>query len=674
MGGSVIPSEAGAAGRIYQHLSSGRGAVQPVFCLLGPAGSGKSRVLRGVREYAACNGNPVCYVDLSQNDGREPDAFFDWMAREMERCDWRMTRGPGRARLDFVPGLLRFASEPSANRLLILDHVETLLDETAKELVLNLRDFQEQAEMRDQRRLLCVVSGSISMLDMRRHADSPNLQFEHHCLPEWSSTEETGIVEGFFARSGQQVEPEVRDRLVELTRGETTFLKLLAVYLTAPQVTLAAVDEALGKLLRQAADPDYLFWMARLYWIDPEVQRCAEMLISGRTPQLRDAGSVPRDLDRLQLRGPLVAEGRFPHRYRFRNGIVRQLFHGLMEARLELGMSGAPEIDKTLRGLGTRLREWQRTATFADWKDSLDTAWGLLDERPVEIQYRFERAGEAPTGERPWLATPTAQFLLRADNGQRFLVAQATVRGQWVVQAEARLDPAARLTVSTRYRLESWLALFGLAAERGLVLYFAEQGERLLAARHSAREPEQQRSRRVFVVYGRSSAEREAMYEFLRALGLEPIDWLRAKELAKVPAPTIFQVVDAGMRNAKACIVLITGDDLAYLRAGLRAKDDPEYERKPTPQARPNVIFEAGMALGRYPESTILVRFGNVRPFSDVGGFCMIDYKDDRSFRKELRLALETAQCQMDASATGWRRAGKFGAEASARGKAAGAK
>jgi predicted nucleotide-binding protein len=163
----------------------------------------------------------------------------------------------------------------------------------------------------------------------------------------------------------------------------------------------------------------------------------------------------------------------------------------------------------------------------------------------------------------------------------------------------------------------------------------------------------------VFVVFGRNHNQRDAMYEYLRSLGLEPIDWIRAKELTKVPMPTIFQVVDAGMRNAQACIVLITGDDVGYLRPELQTPEDKDYEREPTPQARANVIFEAGMALGRYQHRTIFTQFGNVRPFSDVGGFALIEYKQDGNFREELRSALKTAGCPVGES-DDWRGAGRF--------------
>jgi len=57
-------------------------------------------------------------------------------------------------------------------------------------------------------------------------------------------------------------------------------------------------------------------------------------------------------------------------------------------------------------------------------------------------------------------------------------------------------------------------------------------------------------------------------------------------------------------------VVLITGDDRARLGTRFAEPNDPPEQTDPTPQARPNVLFEAGMAVGKYPELTVLVHLG----------------------------------------------------------------
>ena len=76
-------------------------------------------------------------------------------------------------------------------------------------------------------------------------------------------------------------------------------------------------------------------------------------------------------------------------------------------------------------------------------------------------------------------------------------------------------------------------------------------------------------------------------------------------------SPSISEILDAAFKKAQAVIVLLTGDDEVRLREEFRDTEDKDFEAVLTPQARPNVLFEAGMALGRYPDQTILVRISS---------------------------------------------------------------
>ena len=123
----------------------------------------------------------------------------------------------------------------------------------------------------------------------------------------------------------------------------------------------------------------------------------------------------------------------------------------------------------------------------------------------------------------------------------------------------------------------------------------------------------------VFVVHGRNIPARDAMFTFLRAIGLNPIEWSAAISATGSGSPYIGQALDAAFNMAQAVVVLLTADDIAYLRPEYASGDD-DPELTPTPQARPNVLFEAGMAMGRHPDRTVLVELGSLRPFSDVAG------------------------------------------------------
>jgi predicted nucleotide-binding protein len=153
---------------------------------------------------------------------------------------------------------------------------------------------------------------------------------------------------------------------------------------------------------------------------------------------------------------------------------------------------------------------------------------------------------------------------------------------------------------------------------------------------------------------------RRALFDLLRAMDLRPIEWSEAVDLTGVPSPMVSQVLDAAMEYAQAIAVLFTGDDQVRLKDQFISKHDPDFERELTSQARPNVIFEAGLALGKYPDRTILVQVGSLRPFSDIAGLHLIHLKNTSKSRQELAQRLRLAGCSLDLSGTDWHDAGSF--------------
>lgn len=163
----------------------------------------------------------------------------------------------------------------------------------------------------------------------------------------------------------------------------------------------------------------------------------------------------------------------------------------------------------------------------------------------------------------------------------------------------------------------------------------------------------------VFVVHGRNIAARNAVFTFLRAIGLKPIEWDQAIARTGSGSPYVGEVLDLAFREGQAVVVLLTPDDVAYLRHEY-AHGDGDPETTPTGQARPNVLFEAGMAFGRDPKRTILIEMGDVRPFSDIGGRHTIRMSESAEKRKSLASRLETAGCPVDLSGADWLSAGDF--------------
>ena len=169
-------------------------------------------------------------------------------------------------------------------------------------------------------------------------------------------------------------------------------------------------------------------------------------------------------------------------------------------------------------------------------------------------------------------------------------------------------------------------------------------------------------TRQVFVVHGRNEKAREALFTFLHSVGLDPLEWPEAVKSTGQPTPYVGEILNAAFSQAHAVIVLLTPDDEACLKQQFRSESDPRHEVEPTGQARPNVLFEAGMAMGRDSNRTILVELGAVRPFSDIGGRHVLRLDNTSQQRQQLAQRLETAGCPVDLDGVEWHTAGDFDA------------
>jgi predicted nucleotide-binding protein len=172
--------------------------------------------------------------------------------------------------------------------------------------------------------------------------------------------------------------------------------------------------------------------------------------------------------------------------------------------------------------------------------------------------------------------------------------------------------------------------------------------------------PEIRGPRVVFVVHGRNLAARDALFTFLRSIGLHPLEWSEAVVAAGGGAPYIGDILEKAFSIAQAVVVLMTPDDEARLRKNLQQHGDGLHETRMTPQARPNVLFEAGMAMGRSAERTIIVELGNLRPFSDIAGRHVVRLNNTSQRRQELAQRLQAAGCPVNITGTDWHNAGDF--------------
>jgi len=164
----------------------------------------------------------------------------------------------------------------------------------------------------------------------------------------------------------------------------------------------------------------------------------------------------------------------------------------------------------------------------------------------------------------------------------------------------------------------------------------------------------------VWVVYGRNEKLRKELFYFLRSIDLTPIEFSKAITLTGKASPHVSEILDAAFREAVAVVVLLTPDDEARLKTEFIKSNDPAYEKKLTGQARANVIFEAGMAFGRFPDQTVLVQVGIVRPFSDTAGRHVVHLTNSTQSRQELINKLANAGCNVNVQGTDWHTDGNF--------------
>jgi hypothetical protein len=164
----------------------------------------------------------------------------------------------------------------------------------------------------------------------------------------------------------------------------------------------------------------------------------------------------------------------------------------------------------------------------------------------------------------------------------------------------------------------------------------------------------------VFVIHGRNHAARVAMFEFLRSIELHPLEWSRIVAATGQASPYIGDVLERGFSMAQAAVALLTPDDVARLAKPLQGDNETPHETTLTGQPRQNVLFEAGMAMGKFPDRTVIVELGRLRPMSDTLGRHVVRLTNAFDTRQDLANRLQTAGCDVSLVGTDWHTSGDF--------------
>lgn len=170
----------------------------------------------------------------------------------------------------------------------------------------------------------------------------------------------------------------------------------------------------------------------------------------------------------------------------------------------------------------------------------------------------------------------------------------------------------------------------------------------------------------MFVVHGRDAKLNQDMYAFLASIGIVPMEWDQAIKAAKGGAnPIVGDVISQAMERVQGVMVLFSPDEEAKVRSKFAsATDKKRGQHLKGFQPRPNVIFEAGLALGAHSDKTILVQVGTVRDISDIAGKHMVHLSNSFADRKRLADRLSSKlKFKVDLDGVTWQNVGNFDRE-----------
>ncbi len=165
-------------------------------------------------------------------------------------------------------------------------------------------------------------------------------------------------------------------------------------------------------------------------------------------------------------------------------------------------------------------------------------------------------------------------------------------------------------------------------------------------------------NKKVMVVHGRDKA-RDDLFNLLRALGLEPIEWAEAVKSTGTTKPYTGQAVEAAFATAQAAVILLVPEEQVALRDDLRDPKDPSDEQTSW-QPRPNVFYEGGIAVTSHPDRTIVLELGRPRTATDLAGVNTIRIGPDPAWRHNLANRLRDAGCPVNTEGTDWLKVGEF--------------
>jgi predicted nucleotide-binding protein len=159
----------------------------------------------------------------------------------------------------------------------------------------------------------------------------------------------------------------------------------------------------------------------------------------------------------------------------------------------------------------------------------------------------------------------------------------------------------------------------------------------------------------VMVIAGHDLEANTALFDWLRSIGLQPLEWGQLVHSNGNASPYNGEILALAFQAVQAVIAFFTPDEYVF------GKDDQHGDAGWRLQARPNVLVEAGMAMVAQPERTVLAVLGPQELPSDLAGRYYIRLTR-ASPKPLLALAhrLQDAGCDVDLTGADWLNSERF--------------
>ncbi|HTS64914.1 MAG TPA: nucleotide-binding protein [Candidatus Acidoferrales bacterium] len=662
-----------------------RAANLPFLIIYGPRFSGKSELLERTPEL--CEQFPTeqslfCLKVDFRADWKSPcDPVRELNAKMVDAASralpvFRERAVTRRASADFGAVLEAIAKAVLAKHrgvLLLWDHFDYLPNEGMRAVCQQMKLVKESRSKKAICKRIGIIAASARNLAwLNDSKPSPFLGYEPILLPAHAHEEMPG--------ANQQ------PRLEQWLGGERGLLRVVQA--------LTQRNGCQGKLAclsrRAIADPSgaALLGDAFLHLVNGNgVRELAEELLSQAV--IAGSRSPMPDYDEFEETGLFVG-GRSPTRYRFRN----RLFEAIAQCCLEsLRQTPRPHhLAGSIVGLLDQFRECSnRLATSESMTDAVEelrSAWSLVfnggipdyylcfeDRKGDELDWigwrrdealRFLAAGEIPPLCRRArdLSANRRDAFICADEGLQCLWHRQEIgTGELVhVMIAQRRNGTPALNESSARHVRRLMTTQEAVLEKCALLEFGkhcmgtgtlQREEAKTMTAKGNKKAAQVDPRLVFIVHGRNLEAKRQVEDLLWKLELKPIEWEAARSMTGKAMPSTLEIIQTGLKKAQAVVVLMTGDDQARLSDDFKEARDPS-EHQLTAQPRQNVLIEAGMATALYPDRTLLIEFGPLRPISDFAGLNVVRYDGTPKSKMTIAKRLKDAGCPANTDGVSW--------------------